>query len=108
MATGPLSVPKEPEIEGIARFGGQILRAARWPHEPVDFSGKRVGVIGTGSTGIPTSTIAPPGRARAATPRMAGAAPEHSKTISQPQPSVASAIASARLRSRILTVSMPS
>ncbi|MEJ5029016.1 flavin-containing monooxygenase [Comamonas sp. MYb69] len=52
MATGPLSVPKEPEIEGIARFGGQILRAARWPHEPVDFSGKRVGVIGTGSTGI--------------------------------------------------------
>ncbi len=52
MATGPLSVPKDPEIAGIKRFGGQLLRAARWPHEPVDLSGKRVGVIGTGSSGI--------------------------------------------------------
>jgi len=52
MATGPLSVPKDPEIPGIARFKGQLLRAARWPHEPISFAGKRVGVIGTGSTGI--------------------------------------------------------
>ncbi len=52
MATGPLSVPKDPDIPGIERFKGQLLRAQRWPHEPVDFSGKRVGVIGTGSTGI--------------------------------------------------------
>lgn len=52
MATGPLSVPKDPEIPGIARFQGQLLRAARWPHEPISFAGKRVGVIGTGSTGI--------------------------------------------------------
>jgi cation diffusion facilitator CzcD-associated flavoprotein CzcO len=52
MATGPLSVPKDPEIPGLDRFKGRLLRAARWPHEPVSFAGKRVGVIGTGSTGI--------------------------------------------------------
>jgi len=52
MATGPLSVPKDPDIPGVQRFKGQILHAARWPHDPVNFEGKRVGVIGTGSTGI--------------------------------------------------------
>ena len=52
MATGPLSIPKDPEIPGIDRFKGQLLRAAKWPHESVSFAGRRVGVIGTGSTGI--------------------------------------------------------
>jgi cation diffusion facilitator CzcD-associated flavoprotein CzcO len=52
MATGPLSIPKDPEISGIERFKGRLLRAAKWPHEPVSFAGQRVGVIGTGSTGI--------------------------------------------------------
>ena len=52
MATGPLSVPKKPEIEGLDLFKGKTMYAARWPHTPVDFTGKRVGVIGTGSTGI--------------------------------------------------------
>ncbi|QHE84526.1 flavin-containing monooxygenase [Hydrogenophaga sp. BPS33] len=52
MATGPLSVPKKPEIDGLERFKGKTMYAARWPHTPVDFSGQRVGVIGTGSTGI--------------------------------------------------------
>jgi cation diffusion facilitator CzcD-associated flavoprotein CzcO len=52
MATGPLSIPKDPDIAGIERFKGQLLRAQKWPHEPVSFEGKRVGVIGTGSTGI--------------------------------------------------------
>jgi cation diffusion facilitator CzcD-associated flavoprotein CzcO len=52
MATGPLSVPKDPEIPGLDHFRGRLLRAARWPHEPVRFEGLRVGVIGTGSTGI--------------------------------------------------------
>ena len=52
MATGPLSIPKDPDIAGIERFKGTLLRAQKWPHEPVDFTGKRVGVIGTGSTGI--------------------------------------------------------
>ena len=52
MATGPLSIPKDPEIPGIWRFRGELLRAGRWPHQPVSYAGKRVGVIGTGSTGI--------------------------------------------------------
>jgi len=52
MATGPLSIPKDPEIPGIERFKGELLRAGRWPHQPVSYAGKRVGVIGTGSTGI--------------------------------------------------------
>ncbi len=52
MATGPLSVPKDPEIPGIERYQGELLRAAKWPHTPVSYTGKRVGVIGTGSTGI--------------------------------------------------------
>lgn len=52
MATGPLSVPKVPDIPGVGKFKGRLLHAARWPHEPVSFAGLRVGVIGTGSTGI--------------------------------------------------------
>lgn len=52
MATGPLSIPKDPDIPGIERFKGMLLRAQKWPHEPIDLAGKRVGVIGTGSTGI--------------------------------------------------------
>ncbi|MBB3018114.1 cation diffusion facilitator CzcD-associated flavoprotein CzcO [Microvirga lupini] len=52
MATGPLSVAKDPDIPGIDRFKGRLLRAQKWPHEPVSFEGKRVGIIGTGSTGI--------------------------------------------------------
>lgn len=52
MATGPLSVPKDPEIPGIDRFRGRLIRAQKWPHEPIDFLDKRVGVIGTGSSGM--------------------------------------------------------
>ena len=52
MATGPLSVPKDPEIPGLERYKGELYRAAKWPHAPVSYAGKRVGVIGTGSTGI--------------------------------------------------------
>ncbi|MEM7255352.1 MAG: alpha/beta hydrolase fold domain-containing protein [Pseudomonadota bacterium] len=52
MATGCLSVPKAPEFDGVERFEGDVYVTGRWPHEGVDFSGKRVGVIGTGSSGI--------------------------------------------------------
>jgi cation diffusion facilitator CzcD-associated flavoprotein CzcO len=52
MSTGPLSIPKDPEIPGIARFKGELYRAAKWPHQEVSYAGKRVGIIGTGSTGI--------------------------------------------------------
>lgn len=52
MATGPLSVPYKPSISGLSSFEGRVLHSAEWPREPVDFTGRRVGVIGTGSTGI--------------------------------------------------------
>jgi len=52
MATGCLSVPKEVDIEGTDRFQGEVYFTSRWPHEGVDLTGKRVGVIGTGSSGI--------------------------------------------------------
>ncbi len=52
MATGCLSVPVEPKIPGAERFRGEIYHTGRWPHEHVDLGGKRVGVIGTGSSGV--------------------------------------------------------
>jgi cyclohexanone monooxygenase len=52
MATGCLSAARDPEIKGAARFAGAVYRTGNWPHEPVDLSGKRVGVIGTGSSAI--------------------------------------------------------
>ena len=52
MATGCLSVPNTPEIEGVDQFKGQVLHTGRWPKKEVDLSGKRVGVIGTGSSGV--------------------------------------------------------
>ena len=52
MATGGLSAPHRPDFPGIDRFEGSILQTSRWPEEPIDFSGKRVGVIGTGSSGV--------------------------------------------------------
>jgi cation diffusion facilitator CzcD-associated flavoprotein CzcO len=51
-ASGILSVPLEPDIPGIADFGGTSLFTSHWPKERVDLAAKRVGVIGTGSTGI--------------------------------------------------------
>ena len=52
MATGCLSIPKTPEYPGVDSFQGKTYYTARWPHERVDFSGERVGVVGTGSSGI--------------------------------------------------------
>jgi cyclohexanone monooxygenase len=52
MATGCLSAAKEPEVAGRQRFAGAIYHTGHWPHEGVDFTGKRVAVIGTGSSGI--------------------------------------------------------
>lgn len=52
MATGCLSVPQVPDIAGVSDFAGNLYYASQWPHEPVDFSGQRVGVIGTGSSAI--------------------------------------------------------
>lgn len=52
MATGVLSAPKDPKVPGIEQFQGRVLRSASWPHEDVDFTGRKVAVLGTGSTGI--------------------------------------------------------
>ena len=52
MATGQLSTTKLPELPGQEAFTGEIYHTGQWPHEPVDFRGKRVGIIGTGSSGM--------------------------------------------------------
>jgi cation diffusion facilitator CzcD-associated flavoprotein CzcO/acetyl esterase/lipase len=52
MATGCLSMPKEIDIDGVDLFTGDVFLTSRWPHEPVDFTGKRVAVVGTGSSGV--------------------------------------------------------
>ena len=52
MATGCLSVPNKPSLPGADDFQGRVLHTGLWPKEPVDLSGKRVGVIGTGSSGV--------------------------------------------------------
>jgi cation diffusion facilitator CzcD-associated flavoprotein CzcO len=52
IAVGPLSNANIPPIDGMDSFGGEVYHTAHWPHDGVDFSGLRVGVIGTGSSGI--------------------------------------------------------
>ena len=52
MATGCLSAPNTPRFEGLDSFAGPRYHTGTWPHEPVDFRGLRVGVVGTGSTAI--------------------------------------------------------
>lgn len=51
-AAGCLSVPRMPDIPGRDEFSGDLYHTGAWPHEGVDFTGHRVGVIGTGSSGI--------------------------------------------------------
>ncbi|AMK19967.1 MULTISPECIES: flavin-containing monooxygenase [Sphingobium] len=59
-ATGPLSIPQMPSYAGIDRYQGELYSSFFWPHDPsggtgpapTDFRGKRVGVVGTGSTGV--------------------------------------------------------
>jgi cyclohexanone monooxygenase len=51
-ATGGLSVPKPPEIPGIETFKGEAYHTGRWPRQEPTFEGKRIGVIGTGSSGV--------------------------------------------------------
>lgn len=59
-ALGPLSAHTLPNFPGVENFQGQSFHTCRWPHEPVDFTGKRVAVIGTGATGVQViQTIAP-------------------------------------------------
>jgi cyclohexanone monooxygenase len=55
MATGALSAPRFPEIPGMDAFAGRLMHTGAWPHEQVDFTGRRVAVIGTGSSGVQVS-----------------------------------------------------
>jgi cation diffusion facilitator CzcD-associated flavoprotein CzcO len=51
-ALGPLSAPTMPNYEGIDSFTGESYQTSRWPKGEVSFEGKRVAIIGTGSTGV--------------------------------------------------------
>jgi cation diffusion facilitator CzcD-associated flavoprotein CzcO len=51
-AVGALSTANKPDIPGMQDFAGECYHTGLWPHEPVSFDGKRVAIIGTGSSGI--------------------------------------------------------
>ena len=57
MATGQLSEPRKPPFAGLDDFGGHWVQTSHWPTEPVEVAGKRIAVIGTGSSGIQTIPI---------------------------------------------------
>ena len=56
-AVGCLSTANVPAIPGLDSFEGRWVHTGQWPHEEIDFSGKRVGMIGTGSTGIQAAPV---------------------------------------------------
>jgi cation diffusion facilitator CzcD-associated flavoprotein CzcO len=56
-AVGCLSTANVPKIPGLEDFAGDWYHTGQWPHEGVDFTGKRVGMIGTGSTGIQAAPV---------------------------------------------------
>ena len=56
-AVGCLSSANVPNIAGLDHFGGDWYHTGQWPHQGVDFRGKRVGQIGTGSTGIQAAPV---------------------------------------------------
>ncbi len=57
MATGCLSSPNTPTFEGLETFAGERYHTGHWPHEPVDFTDKRVAMIGTGSSAVQSIPI---------------------------------------------------
>ncbi|MCC7363039.1 MAG: NAD(P)/FAD-dependent oxidoreductase [Dehalococcoidia bacterium] len=57
MATGCLSAARVPDFKGVETFKGDTYHTGQWPHEGVDFTGKRVGIIGTGSSAIQSIPI---------------------------------------------------
>jgi len=52
MATGCISTAQIPEIDGLSDYRGRTFHTGNWPHEKIDFAGRRIAVIGTGSSGI--------------------------------------------------------
>lgn len=57
LATGCLSNARKPDIKGLENFKGPVYHTGSWPHDPVDFTGLRVGLVGTGSSGIQSAPI---------------------------------------------------
>ncbi len=60
MATGNLTEPRTPTLIGLEDFKGEVRRTSRWPREPVRIAGRRIGVIGTGSSGVQSITAMAP------------------------------------------------
>jgi cyclohexanone monooxygenase len=57
LAVGQLSTPKATRYPGQDDFAGRIISSARWPKDPVNFAGKRVAIIGTGSSGVQMTPV---------------------------------------------------
>ena len=57
MGVGCLSAPIRPTFDGEADYRGEVYQTSLWPKEPVDFTGKRVGIIGTGSSAIQSLSL---------------------------------------------------
>ncbi|MCP3381574.1 NAD(P)/FAD-dependent oxidoreductase [Bradyrhizobium sp. CCGUVB4N] len=57
LATGCLSNARRPDIKGLENFKGPVYHTGNWPHQDVDFTGLRVGLIGTGSSGIQSTPV---------------------------------------------------
>jgi cation diffusion facilitator CzcD-associated flavoprotein CzcO len=57
-ATGILSAPNYPPLPGIERFKGELYHTGTWPQSEVDFTGKRVAVVGTGASGVQIIPVA--------------------------------------------------
>ena len=60
MAVGCLSAANHPHFQGFEDYRGEVLHTGEWPHEPVDFAGKRIAVIGTGSSAIQSIPVMAP------------------------------------------------
>ncbi len=56
MAAGQLSRSRTPDFEGLSDFKGEVYKTSHWPHEEVELAGKRIALIGTGSSGVQTAT----------------------------------------------------
>jgi cation diffusion facilitator CzcD-associated flavoprotein CzcO len=57
LAMGQLSAPKDTTYPGQESFAGRVIYSARWPRDEVDLAGKRVGIIGTGSSGVQMTPV---------------------------------------------------
>lgn len=56
LTAGQLSSPRDPDFEGLEDFRGERVQTSRWPRIPIEFRDRRVGVIGTGSSGVQVVT----------------------------------------------------